>query len=190
MKSSKTRPRARHSGLCSPFEELAALLKRKSFKLTPFCDKHRAAIPDNVRSLPETADEAELFRLAMADVRPMVQQKKMAGPSARAVSESGAGDEDARVLARLNNLVRCGKGFMVSDTPEYVEGTGYDINPAVARRLHRGDFSIQGHIDLHGLGVCEARRVFDRFLAAAVKPANAPYWWCTAAACPRPSSRF
>jgi DNA-nicking Smr family endonuclease len=34
----------------------------------------------------------------------------------------------------------------------------------VAKRLHKGEFSIQGHIDLHGLTVVSAREAFENFL--------------------------
>jgi DNA-nicking Smr family endonuclease len=38
------------------------------------------------------------------------------------------------------------------------------VNPAIAHRLHRGDFSIQAHVDLHGLNVEAARETFDKFM--------------------------
>ena len=53
---------------------------------------------------------------------------------------------------------------MVSLTPEYIEGIDNTVNPAIAHRLHRGDFSIQAHIDLHGQRAVAARETFDRFL--------------------------
>jgi DNA-nicking Smr family endonuclease len=71
---------------------------------------------------------------------------------------------DDDVLHDLRQLVECGKGFVVSDTSEYIEGTGYNVSPEFAKRLHRGDFSIQAHIDLHGFCVEDARFAFGRFL--------------------------
>jgi DNA-nicking Smr family endonuclease len=67
-------------------------------------------------------------------------------------------------VAQLKKLVRYGTGFVVSLTPEYIEGTAQDVNPAMAHRLHRGDFSIQDHIDLHGMRVHEAHEAFNAFL--------------------------
>jgi DNA-nicking Smr family endonuclease len=64
--------------------------------------------------------------------------------------------------------VRYGTGFIVSDTPEYIEGTGYNVPLSIAKRLHRGDFSIQAHIDLHGLRVDDAQESFEEFLNWAV----------------------
>jgi DNA-nicking Smr family endonuclease len=72
--------------------------------------------------------------------------------------------EDAETLSKLADLVKYGKGFNVSDTPEYIEGTGYHVNPAVARRLHQGNYSIQAHVDLHGYNVEAAKEMFEKFL--------------------------
>ena len=71
-------------------------------------------------------------------------------------------------LSRLVRLVGYGEGFVVSDTPEYIEGTGFRVHQEFARRLHRGDFSMQAHIDLHGLNVKSAKEVFDSFLHASL----------------------
>ncbi|NVM24064.1 MAG: Smr/MutS family protein [Desulfobacterales bacterium] len=75
---------------------------------------------------------------------------------------------EAEALARLEDLVGGGDGFIISDTPEYVEGIGYGVDPEVAKRLHRGDFSIQAHIDLHGLWVADAREAFEQFFKEAI----------------------
>jgi DNA-nicking Smr family endonuclease len=68
----------------------------------------------------------------------------------------------------MKALIASGRGFVVADTPEYNEGIGYRISPQMAERLHRGEFSIQAHIDLHGLGVEEARITFEDFLRESV----------------------
>jgi len=31
--------------------------------------------------------------------------------------------------------------------PEYIEGMDQSVNPAITHRLHRGDFSIQAHVE-------------------------------------------
>ncbi|UCF94643.1 MAG: Smr/MutS family protein [Desulfobacterales bacterium] len=67
-------------------------------------------------------------------------------------------------MEKLQNLVQYGHGFVVADTPEYIEGAGYMTHPELTRRLHRGDFSIQAHIDLHGLSVTDARANIETFL--------------------------
>jgi len=77
-------------------------------------------------------------------------------------------DAEHESMKQLSNLVKYGTGFIVSYTSEYIEGTGYCVNPEVARRLHRGKFSIQAHIDLHGLSVKNARHAFGDFLSESI----------------------
>jgi len=42
------------------------------------------------------------------------------------------------------------------------------VPKAVAKRLHRGEYSIQAFVDLHGLLAGDAKEVFERFLKWAV----------------------
>ena len=113
-------------------------------------------------------DEQQLFLNAMDGVNPIDQDHAACrNASARPAGPCDRSPEDES-LSRLVSLVRHGEGFVVSDTPEYMEGTGYRVNREFARRLHRGDFSIQGHIDLHGLTSVPAKEAFESFLQAAI----------------------
>ncbi len=77
-------------------------------------------------------------------------------------------DEAAEILLQLRQLVEIGEGFHVDGTPEYMEGTGCGIPPSYAWRLHRGDFSIRAHIDLHGMNAKEAVAAVESFLKESV----------------------
>ena len=113
--------------------------------------------------------EEKVFLEAVQDVKP-IQQDKCAGNKIRSrPPEEVKESPEAAIVGQLTSLVECGEGFVISDTPEYIEGTGYDVHPEFAGRLHRGDFSIQAHIDLHGQGVAEAKKTFEEFLNGAVK---------------------
>jgi DNA-nicking Smr family endonuclease len=78
-------------------------------------------------------------------------------------------NEDERVLSQLQTLIDSGQGYRIADTPEYIEGCGYRVPDEITRRLHRGDFAIQGHIDLHGMSALEAGKAVDGFLRQAVR---------------------
>jgi DNA-nicking Smr family endonuclease len=156
---------SKSSKIFRPFENLKVLLEKRSIPLRPF--KH-----DNASDLsekgPEPENDQKLFEEAMADVVPISKDKiyeKSENPGCTKMN--GTLDEN-KPLALLNNLIKYGEGFVVADTPEYVEGVGYHVNPAITKYLHRGDFSIQAHIDLHGLSVEAAQAEFDRFLKEAV----------------------
>ena len=104
----------------------------------------------------------------MADVTRIPRSERIPGsPQARSPADFDA-DSDTMALEALEKLVRHGKGFIVAQTPEYIEGKADRVYPRVLERLHRGDFSIQAHIDLHGLTVESANEAFEKFLKASI----------------------
>ncbi len=106
----------------------------------------------------------------MADVTPLVDRMdRIPKPINRPSLRQPTVDPDHEALVHLKNLVHCGEGFVISDTPEYMQGTGCRIPGIIARRLHQGNFSIQSFIDLHGLSVAEAEEAFESFMSRAVK---------------------
>jgi DNA-nicking Smr family endonuclease len=117
---------------------------------------------------PNPESDEKAFLGAMQDVQPISEDKHARKHGGTRPPETDKNVPEKGVMVQLENLVKYGEGFIISDTPEYMEGTGHDIHPEFARRLHQGDFSIQAHIDLHGLGVTEARKVFENFLKGAV----------------------
>jgi DNA-nicking Smr family endonuclease len=113
--------------------------------------------------------EEKVFLEAVQDVKPM-QQDKCVGNKIRIRPPDDVKESpEAAIVRQLTSLVESGEGFVISDTPEYIEGTGHDVHPEFAGRLHRGDFSIQAHVDLHGQGLTEAKKTFEKFLNGAVK---------------------
>ena len=171
----------RSSGSFRPFKNLKELLESESFKLAPssVIKSYKSCLRtyDRQNGVSETEnhvinraveDDKKMFLEAMADVKPIQRGDRVetnSGTSPPIVDDSDSEDE---ALQKLQRLVKYGKGFVVSDTPEYVEGTGYNVNPGFAKRLHRGDFSIQAYTDLHGLCVEDAQVTFERFLKESI----------------------
>jgi DNA-nicking Smr family endonuclease len=146
------------------FQDLKALLENKPFS---FPDRpHTDAIDHEEKQHPEL--EGELFKKAMEGVRPIPRDNYVERIFQMELPESSRDKEDAEVLEKLTDLVKYGRGFNVADTPEYIEGTGYNVHLSLARRLHKGDYSIQAFVDLHGLIVEDAKEVFEKFLKWAV----------------------
>jgi len=144
-----------------PFEELQALLEARSVQLKK---NDEVWLSEPVE--PETDPEADrqLFEAAMADVERI--PRNICGAEHLQNSNAAVSDQtdESETLVQLEELIKTGRGFVVADTSEYVEGTGYNVNREVTKRLHNGEFSIQGHIDLHGLTVKSARTAFEDFL--------------------------
>ncbi len=158
MKSPKS------SSTFKSFEDLKALLKSKPISLPE--RRHPDPMPREEKQSPEL--EEQLFKKAMEGVNPISRDKYVEKIFQIELPESFKDKEDAEILEKLTDLVKYGKGFHVADTPEYIEGTNYCVPPTVAKRLHRGDYSIQAFVDLHGLLAEDAKDVFEKFLKWAV----------------------
>lgn len=166
-------------GIYKPFEELQTLIKRKSLKILSFpAEKNldKVIIKKNVENNIDEHDpeyEKSLFEHAMADVIPInrenYSESKPVNSKPGVCPVKYENNSDSETIACLDRLVKFGHGFVVSDTPEYMEGRAYKISPELVKRLHQGEFSIQAHVDLHGLNVFDARKVFDRFIDDSIK---------------------
>ncbi len=148
-----------------PFKNLKSLLKDKPLR------PPAAPTPPPVYQPSPPQNEDQLFHKAMSGVTPLASKdttvplppERLRGRMAKANV-----DPERDVIRLLDNLIKHGEGFIVADTPEYMEGSGYNENRELNRRLHRGQFSIQAHVDLHGLNVSGAREVFENFLKEAI----------------------
>jgi len=146
------------------FKDLKPLLETKSFS---FPEQPLPDFRDYEEELAPEVEE-ELFRKAMEEVTPMERENSYERICQIRLPESPPYREDAEAISKLKDLLKYGAGFEVADTPEYIEGTGYNIPPEFARRLHRGDYAIQAHVDLHGFRANEAKEALEKFLKWAV----------------------
>lgn len=156
-------------GFFRPFKDLEHQLRRR--RLYPLPSYSAKAVQPKYRSPAKTGNDEQIFETAMQGVSMMDRSKYADTPEIPELPaiEPNLSSDDFESLRQLENLVRYGYGFTVSDTSEYIEGTGYEpVNPELILRLHRGDFSIQAHLDLHGMDVEQAQEAFDRFLAESV----------------------
>lgn len=156
---------SKDSGLFKPFKNLDALLEDNDIKLKP------ASIPAKIEITSQRLDERheqDIFNDAMTGVKKISRNNYpfASSPASRPPTYEPNPESDA--VQKLKNLVGNGDGFVVSLTPEYIEGIDNTVNPAIVQRLHRGDFTIQDHVDLHGLSVEGARATFDNFLQTSI----------------------
>jgi len=152
-----------HLPLHRPFAELKNLLKGRALEPSLPCQP----APSPCRQTEtDKEDEAALFEQAMAGVAPLQRGKRLGEPAHRRPSPSPACTSlsEDETVSRLHCLIRDGKGFVVSQTPEYMEGKGPAVAPGITERLHRGHYAIEAHIDLHGLTAAEAQTSFNHFL--------------------------
>lgn len=113
---------------------------------------------------PLNHEESELFRSAMADVRPLESDRLPLVPPPPPPLPQKRQEDERQVLQD-----------MLSD-PEYPEllETGEELlfartglQHSVLRKLRRGQYAIGAELDLHGLTAAEAREHLAAFLIAA-----------------------
>ena len=116
---------------------------------------------------PAPATDQELWAGAIAGAKPLDQ-------GAGRITSSGAlpppgpfHHPDFEAIDALRALVSGEAPFDLADTDEYIEGRVAGLDQAIARRLRRGDYAVQGHVDLHGMTREEAKGAVDRYLREA-----------------------
>jgi DNA-nicking Smr family endonuclease len=118
------------------------------------------------RKIASSLSDEDAFALGMEGVRPL-------GWSAtplnlpRPIELPRRDDDDSEALRALAELIS-GRGEMDPfATGEGVEGASSREGERYLSRLKRGDFSVQEHLDLHGLDRHDARDALVRFLREA-----------------------
>lgn len=153
------------SGAFKPFRHLKRIMNRNATPVETL-PVERFLIRDDATDRDD--HDQRLFERAMADVTPLKHARSRPAEPVPSSPDPHQAESDP-TLAALRDLVQTGRGYRVADTPEYIEGTGYRVPAGVTRLLHRGTFSIQAHIDLHGLTVPAAQEAFNAFLRDAVR---------------------
>lgn len=113
------------------------------------------------KKLPEDGDDTELFRAAIAGVKPLEVRHhahERPKPSARPLQKEA--DERA-VLAELLNDPE--PDMLESGDTLIYQGPG--LQDGVFRKLRRGQFHMQSELDLHGFNRAGAKLVLTEFLA-------------------------
>src|SRR5262245_11316334 len=154
-------PRA--APLNAPFADLGRRVRARNAAAPARAAPARAPVAPPRPAAPD--EEEGLFSRAMEGVAPLpgAARGRIDGPAPAANPRTPV-SEEAEALAALSDLVTGAARFDISDTREYVEGAVVGLDPRLLRRLRRGDFAWQGHLDLHGLTAAEAREVVDRFI--------------------------
>ncbi len=125
------------------------------------------AAPDRKADEDAEADaEARLFREAVRGVRPLSERRPApAAPRVRPKARFTRADRAAVLKESLEPV----PGDPAVAGGEELAFHRPQIQPAVLRRLRRGEFRVQREIDLHGLTVAEAKHALRQFLIAALE---------------------
>ncbi|MET0405891.1 MAG: Smr/MutS family protein [Cystobacter sp.] len=154
-------PKKKNEGFNNPFK--AALGELKKQAEPPKTTK--APPPPPKRAPPPRAreeDDASLFLSAMDGVQQMTHRGEAPVSHPRLPEMI---DENAEALAELAEMVAGQGDFSISGSDEFIEGAAPGVDARLLRSLRRGDFILQGQLDLHGMTQARAQEAVDRFLA-------------------------
>ena len=116
----------------------------------------------------EALSEEELWTLAIDGAAPLPDRSARIKPAPQPLSLApGQLDPDLVAYDELRALVTGEVPFDISDTDEFIEGHAQGLDAGVVRKLRRGDFAVQAHLDLHGLLKEEAKLELEAFLVQA-----------------------
>jgi DNA-nicking Smr family endonuclease len=164
-----------------PFSKLKAPSKPKAARSTghdggssgppparpaPLPPVRRAAEPES--GAPPPVDP-ETFAIYMTGVRALPDDRAHRIPQTASRIERSARpvvteDPDADARGRMRSLVSEGIRFETVDDGDRLEGRRLDVDPRELRRLRRGQYAVDGKLDLHGLGTAEARQAVEAFI--------------------------
>ena len=144
------------------FQDLQSIIKG-SQDYQKAHEESDAKQPDQRESSP---DDEHSFQEAMSDVVPLPGKRRKAirNPAPDMRPAHPAPDDEQEALAYLRNLVKGSLEMDITFSDEYIEGSVSGLSPKLMKRLKKGQFPVQAHIDLHGLTKHEAQRKVRDFL--------------------------
>ena len=117
-------------------------------------------------SYPSDLPDDKLFAYAMKDVKALGWSALPLHP--RPPLEIQPQNDEADALRALEEFLRNGDAAMELSV-EYIEGAVHPAGRLYLDDLRSGRFSVQAHLDLHGMNQQEARFALDEFILASVR---------------------
>ncbi len=144
-----------------PFENLKEIIEHK-----------RIAVAVKPAAEEKRDSDDEVFAVAMKEVREIKEFRQIAVHPKKIVPRSGHNTPRHDALQILKDITNGHIAINLPDTQEYVEWSNPDYWPVrngnIARKLHRGFFSVQDCLDLHGFFIDEAEAATELFLKEAL----------------------
>lgn len=110
----------------------------------------------------DALSEAELFEQAMSGVKPI--DRKSEPPRKPLPQVTPAAEYVDEELQEFIDVVEGRVALDYSASDEFVQARALDCSFLQLDKLKKGDFAVEGHIDLHGLNRDEAKAAVTEFL--------------------------
>src|SRR5208282_1077505 len=158
-----TRKRAPEAFSFQPFENLKDIIEHKRIA---------APVKPAAKEKREHDSDDEIFAAAMKEVHEIKEFRQIAVNAKKVVLRSRQNPPGHDALQILKDVTNGHIAINLPDTQEYVEWSNPVYWPVrngnIAGKLHRGFFSVQDCLDLHGFFVAEAEGETERFLKEAL----------------------
>ncbi|HEX9308434.1 MAG TPA: Smr/MutS family protein [Anaeromyxobacter sp.] len=115
---------------------------------------------------PRESSEDELWQGATTGVRKIEPGHGTVAPPEPRGAPATFWHPDLDAVDALRALVSGDAPFDLADSDEFIEGKIAGLDHHLVRKLRRGEFAVQGHVDLHGMTRDEAKGTVERFLRA------------------------
>jgi len=116
----------------------------------------------------EGLSDEDLWQMAIDGAAPLEDRQERIRPGPRPQARVPAQlDPEIVAYEELRALVRGEAPFDLSDSDEFIEGSVHGLDPRVVRRLRKGEFAVQGHVDLHGMTREEAKAALEAYVLRA-----------------------
>lgn len=144
------------------FQDLQSIIERSQ----DYQEAHEESDAQQQDQSESNPDNERSFQEAMSDVVPLPGKRRKAirSPVTDMRPAHPAPDDEQEAIAYLRKLVRGSLEMDITFSDEYIEGSVSGLNPKLMKRLKKGQFPVQAHIDLHGLTKDEAQRKVRNFL--------------------------
>ena len=119
--------------------------------------------PSVFTSQTEGLSEDELFEHSMKGVNPR-RWKSVPVRRHRPVETNNLSQQEESGLQEFFEFVQGRDSIDLQATGEYVEGAPHPKGKFLLHKLHRGHYTIDANLDLHGLNIRDARALFETFL--------------------------
>ena len=133
----------------------------------PAATPKKAPEPQPARPRREGLTEEELWSVAVDGAHPLADRSGRIRPGPQPIASPPQLDPELEAYDELRALVNGQVPFDIADTDEFIEGHARGLDPNVVRKLRRGEFAVQAHVDLHGLLKDEAKAGLEQFLVRA-----------------------
>lgn len=108
--------------------------------------------------------EEEAFAAAMMGVSELSSKGREVVPDVKVDAKKGSAAEDP--VKALQDLLEGEVEFMLEYTDEYIQGHVHGLDPMILGKLRAGQYSPEGHLDMHGMVAQEAHEALVHFLRA------------------------